>query len=1372
MARPAKPKSAKRTRDSSPSPSTRSPAVKRQKRRGRPPKRVDPATAPDKFFPARSILDEDSYARKYLVDWEGLDPNTGNPFEPTWEPYEFCTDNLIAEWEQQKHQAGELHSGTDTDQEGLSALSSQGPTTSKRNHINRPSSSPSLSEPPNVIPCGSPAVIPSPLTTSQLLEYQNTSSQDPSALCAPESSQLDGSDKHLGHQRQADDIFRSTCGTQISSTVWETPARPRRFSTTAFVSDSQSWGAPSDHVPSTQPSLGDVGPADRKTTSDSQLSFPFAATESGHSLQHCQLNSSAFIPETPLLAATQESNAVVSSGAKAAHSPDRLPSQEGSQDLVARSLNTEEPLAAARRVSTVGRHSGSDDRQLQQTKPNSSHALGIESPLEDSVQGLENDRRSKFTPIVLLNVNFEDSVESHIRISSPKLDNPGTRSQPHLSLDSKNESRPQTTGASQRDLSEVFTNRAEKRVQAPKDCQAGQFDSQFHHTSTSRSTNKSDKLRGVGRSRASSSWATGSKNPEGTPRPNPSVIDLSQSSDLETRFSTFEPEVDLNDPQTSTIILPVTQLPRAFPSTSFDPTPSLQQGHFDSEEHATNLSHPGAPISQSNIVPVESILPEALPTSSPRRSQYSLGIQSDQAITKISASERDSIPRTVSRRTGSLTGFSEPRDEASLLPSGLESVRRRALNKVESRPFQDQISTSRSASDSAIMSNSPSHTSAQQGQNVPGSHSIDTTQSEPTRQHDQTGDTDMPDIGGAMPTGDNDREDSDVEALVDTPNTAHGEYLVGLSMEGVQGNQYRTTMNFERKKIVAFTEGNSQEAESMAKEAEDLLTDVRNILTHVDLHFRSADALTQHENSEAEAAEWSKNAAAKFRFLGHLFERLRWESWHIVLISKSGEIQKIVETFVKGSKIQYIADNGSGDDKFKLQPDWPHGKLLVTILNSESEATTHKADLMISLDSTLDLDTGPIWSIRNSMEVEPGSPLPVVTPIITNSLEHIDRCIPPAIAGITRMQLLMRFMTELRNRAGRVDEGSMVDRAAEAVAQALAAKEMTDEEGKRGLDALSTVGSVAELVNSKGGSISPLSISSGNLQSNSETPGPSKRLLEDGDEEPAKRLKTDEIKPNTKSKHQALREDLAYTRHRLGEYERALEVCQATNEDQKDVILCLRQELSDNKAEVAKASERIEKQTEIISKLKEEKVTLEESLAEARTALETSAIPEIAQQERVRRERDEALKSVEKLKRAHENQSREMDFVREQYQSASSSAAESSAEKNSLTQQVRDLQRIVASEMERAKKLSLSSASKAWRDEVEKLQAQLRDRDEMIRRQSEEIKTMRPRQGVGTRAGSVPRSPRIMGGGPGSRGGSPAPSGLGGRVERLRNLNA
>jgi hypothetical protein len=46
------------------------------------------------------IVKEDK--RRYLVKWEGTDPDTGKPWDPSWVPKTDCTDDLIYEWKLMK----------------------------------------------------------------------------------------------------------------------------------------------------------------------------------------------------------------------------------------------------------------------------------------------------------------------------------------------------------------------------------------------------------------------------------------------------------------------------------------------------------------------------------------------------------------------------------------------------------------------------------------------------------------------------------------------------------------------------------------------------------------------------------------------------------------------------------------------------------------------------------------------------------------------------------------------------------------------------------------------------------------------------------------------------------------------------------------------------------------------------------------------------------------------------------------------------------------------------------------------------------------------------------------------------------------------
>jgi hypothetical protein len=56
------------------------------------------------MYDAEEILDEKILKRggQFLVKWQGIDPMTGEDWEPTWEPKDNVTDDLIREWKIRK----------------------------------------------------------------------------------------------------------------------------------------------------------------------------------------------------------------------------------------------------------------------------------------------------------------------------------------------------------------------------------------------------------------------------------------------------------------------------------------------------------------------------------------------------------------------------------------------------------------------------------------------------------------------------------------------------------------------------------------------------------------------------------------------------------------------------------------------------------------------------------------------------------------------------------------------------------------------------------------------------------------------------------------------------------------------------------------------------------------------------------------------------------------------------------------------------------------------------------------------------------------------------------------------------------------------
>lgn len=60
----------------------------------------------DTLYNVEKILDE--RGRKYLVQWEGIDPATGKKWKPDWVWKTDCTDDLIADWKRARAERNRL----------------------------------------------------------------------------------------------------------------------------------------------------------------------------------------------------------------------------------------------------------------------------------------------------------------------------------------------------------------------------------------------------------------------------------------------------------------------------------------------------------------------------------------------------------------------------------------------------------------------------------------------------------------------------------------------------------------------------------------------------------------------------------------------------------------------------------------------------------------------------------------------------------------------------------------------------------------------------------------------------------------------------------------------------------------------------------------------------------------------------------------------------------------------------------------------------------------------------------------------------------------------------------------------------------------
>lgn len=667
---------------------------------------------------------------------------------------------------------------------------------------------------------------------------------------------------------------------------------------------------------------------------------------------------------------------------------------------------------------------------------------------------------------------------------------------------------------------------------------------------------------------------------------------------------------------------------------------------------------------------------------------------------------------------------------------------------------------------------------------IPSNLSAETRPNEshlPTAQNDH----DMPDIHHL--DDDTDMHDGSTPSiLLDDPIVGDAEYLVGLSMEGLQGDQYRNEITFKENPITHFLEDDPV-CETHAQEVRGLLKRLNDYITHMDLGFGNADALTQYEGGmETGMVAWSNNSSTKFRFLGGILQALRDTKYHFVVLGCQGPLMDILEKYVDGLRIPY--SRGHTDrEAFEARES-----LFVTILASDFDnvnASLPKAHLIFAMDSTVQCHDPKMKALRNHLRRSTTDSIPVITPIVTNSIEHVERCISPSVQGFMRERLVVRFTTELRQLAGRVEVSTKADQAVRLLVPSIES-DLDHHEAWP----LLRMSSIKNDVHFDDSMVSTLSVSSSApVGALSPSVAGQKRHLDVGDEESAKRTRitpqpeTGTINPNdithvsdsapvpsssTMDKELRRELELEQTKARAKEYEDALTDCQREKEEQRDIILQLKRENEEVKSNYLNATARIRTQNETIAGLQNERNTLRGQLEEARQQLASSTVPEVAEREQLRRERDEALAKLQRVQKLREVENESSEFFRSEYQTASQKSTLLSENVDTLTQQVRELSKLKTGERDKVRQLSLTGAEEAYKDEMERLQIQLNDRNMLLQQKNDELKAIRGRQGVGTRAGSVPRSPRISG--PGSRGGSPAPSGLGGhgRLGALRNINA
>ena len=184
----------------------------------------------------------------------------------------------------------------------------------------------------------------------------------------------------------------------------------------------------------------------------------------------------------------------------------------------------------------------------------------------------------------------------------------------------------------------------------------------------------------------------------------------------------------------------------------------------------------------------------------------------------------------------------------------------------------------------------------------------------------------------------------------------------------------------------------------------------------------------------------------------------------------------------------------------------------------------------------------------------------------------------------------------------------------------------------------------------------------------------------------------------------------------------------------------------------------IQKDAEI-TRLTNSRAKLEQEVDEARMALQSSTVPTVAELETVNAELRSLRAASAALEKKVAAQNQDFEYMRQQYQQASTAAAEAVTQVSRLETELAAAQQKASGEATQLAEINRRSDLQQAHARIEQLKLETASRERLLQKQGDELRdARRGRGGVVTRGSSVQaKSPR----GGGSRGGSPGVGGAG-----------
>ncbi|MCJ1434337.1 hypothetical protein MMC27_003704 [Xylographa pallens] len=634
------------------------------------------------------------------------------------------------------------------------------------------------------------------------------------------------------------------------------------------------------------------------------------------------------------------------------------------------------------------------------------------------------------------------------------------------------------------------------------------------------------------------------------------------------------------------------------------------------------------------------------------------------------------------------------------------------------------------------------------------------------------------------------------------PRLGYMEFVVSLPAPSRVKDQYVELLDSYRTTIKRFHDDDSTD-KALTSTVQHMLDRLNNITTHIDLD--NDTTMIQQDVISSVQVTWAVDSSAKFQFLQQLIRCLYPKSVNVAVVAKGGRLLDLLETFLEGLHVQYYrVDTGASLGSV------PHttSSLMMTLIPSDYGVPLSMPiplNLIVAFDTSVDQEILAMHEVRTCYSSS-GAMVPVLHLMVYGSAEHIIRCLPPSTQRSNHLKMIVKCVTRNREEIGKLlpEEHSPLAAADEVAAFVIAGglERMWTLPSIRPIDidivassqtTYSTTQSETQSTNNGSNATSgqhkrPMNVSedsSDGVKRQRMTPVPDITHVSDSVAQSAQAAsqiisdlqlalnKAETELTNLRTAHEVRVGELQATieshEQQIQERMESLSELQRRYEERDAEYHALRHEKEDIIAAGITAERKREALIVEISKVKEERKVLDEELKGLRESLGSSTIPQVAELETLRSQMRSLNQDKAMLERKTKSMAADFEFTRQQYQLASSSAAGSAMRVTELEAENAVLRQKASGEAMKLRQATLDHALESQSQENEKLAAENADLRELLRKKERG-------KGVTTRTGSVaPKSPRLGNSparsragsrAPGSRPGSPVRSFLGVRKGR------